>query len=48
MYQVIQHPDQHYYLTKLIGYDYDISYKPRKENSVLDSLRGVRRLCHNI
>lgn len=29
MTEVIQTPDQHHYLTKLLGYDYVIVYKPR-------------------
>lgn len=38
MNQVIQTADQHYYLPKLLGYDYIISYKPSKNNKVADAL----------
>ncbi|WVY94257.1 hypothetical protein V8G54_033345 [Vigna mungo] len=36
--QVIQTPEQQYYVTKLLGYDYEIQYKPGKLNVVADSL----------
>ena len=32
---------QHSWLTKLMGYDYDISYKKRKENIIADALLRV-------
>lgn len=38
MNQVIQTPAQHYYLSKLLGYDYVIVYKPGKSNTVADAL----------
>lgn len=38
MNQVVQTPDQDYYLTKLLGYDYLISYKPSKSNIVAGTL----------
>lgn len=38
MNQVIQTPSQHYYLSKLLGYDYVILYKPRKSITVVDAL----------
>nr|KYP42018.1 Retrovirus-related Pol polyprotein from transposon 297 family [Cajanus cajan] len=36
--QVIQTPEQQYYLAKLLGYDYEIQYKPGKLNVVADAL----------
>lgn len=38
MNQVVQTPDQHYYLSKLLGYDYEIKYKPGKDNKVSNAL----------
>lgn len=45
MNQVIQTPDQHYYLSKLLGYDYIVLYKPEKSNIVANALS--RRDHHN-
>lgn len=36
--QVVQTPEQKYYLSKLLGYDYKISFKPGKTNKVADPL----------
>ncbi|XP_043714700.1 uncharacterized protein LOC122663059 [Telopea speciosissima] len=36
--QVIPTPEQHLFLSKLLGYSYTIIYKPGKENVVADSL----------
>ncbi|GAU40605.1 hypothetical protein TSUD_28110 [Trifolium subterraneum] len=36
--QVIQTPEQHTYLSKLLGYDYSIQYKAGKTNVVADAL----------
>ncbi|GJU82173.1 transposon Tf2-1 polyprotein [Tanacetum coccineum] len=36
--QVIQTPEQHHYLAKLLGYSYTIEYKPGVENGVADAL----------
>lgn len=38
MTEVIQIPDQHHYLTKLLGYDYDIVYKSRRSNTRVNAL----------
>ncbi|KAJ0585747.1 putative nucleotidyltransferase, Ribonuclease H [Helianthus annuus] len=39
--QVIQTPEQHKWASKLIGYDFEIYYKPGKENHVADALSRV-------
>lgn len=38
MQQVIQTPEQQYYLTKLLGYNYEIFYKPGKTNAAADAM----------
>lgn len=38
MAQVIQTPEQQIYLSKLLGYDYTIRYKPESSNVVADAL----------
>lgn len=39
--QVFQIPDQHYYLSNLLGNDYEIKYKPAKDNKAADALSRV-------
>ena len=39
--QVIQTPEQHQYLSKLLGFNYTIVYKSRKENVVDDALSRI-------
>lgn len=38
MSQVVQTPEQHYYLSKLLGFDYMIQYKTGSSNAVADAL----------
>lgn len=38
MSQVIQSPEQHKWASKLLGYDFEVHYKPGKENIVADAL----------
>lgn len=40
MNKVVQTPEQQYYLSKLLGYDYISSYKSGKANEVADALSG--------
>jgi hypothetical protein len=37
----ITFPSQHLWLSKLLGYDYKIKYRNRKENIVIDTLSRV-------
>ncbi|GKC04118.1 transposon ty3-I gag-pol polyprotein [Tanacetum coccineum] len=41
MEQRIMTLEQQKWISKLVGYDYEITYKPRKENSAVDSLSRV-------
>lgn len=40
MNKVVQTPEQQYFLSKLLGYDYISSYKSGKANEVADALSG--------
>jgi len=42
MTQVIQTPEQQYYLAKLLGFHYEILYKPGGQNRVADALSRVQ------
>lgn len=44
MTQIVQTPEQHFYLAKLLGYSYQIVYKPGAQNKVADALSRI----HNI
>ncbi|MCH91435.1 hypothetical protein A2U01_0012362, partial [Trifolium medium] len=44
MTQVIQTPEQQFYLAKLLGYSYEIVYKPGPQNRVADALSRVHCL----
>lgn len=36
--QVVQTPNQDYYLSRSLGYDYEIKYKPGNDNKETDAL----------
>ncbi|GAU35886.1 hypothetical protein TSUD_383780 [Trifolium subterraneum] len=42
MTQIIQTPEQQFYLAKLLGYSYNIVYKPGNQNRVADALSRVQ------
>ncbi|GAU36702.1 hypothetical protein TSUD_16140 [Trifolium subterraneum] len=44
MTQVIQTPEQQFYLAKLLGYSYEIVYKPGPQNRIADALSRVQCL----
>jgi hypothetical protein len=45
MTQIIQTPEQQFYLAKLLGYSYEIVYKPGPQNRVADALSRVHCLA---
>jgi len=45
MTQVVQIPEQQYYLSKLMGFSYEIVYKPGAANCVADALSRVQEAC---
>jgi hypothetical protein len=48
MTQVIQTPEQQFYLAKLLGYSYDIVYKPGAQNRVAYALSRIHCLALSI
>ncbi|MCI25617.1 hypothetical protein A2U01_0046808, partial [Trifolium medium] len=44
MTQIIQTPEQQFYLAKLLGYSYEIIYKPGTNNRVADALSRVHEV----
>ena len=45
--RTIQTPEQHFYLAKLLAYDYSIHYKPGGQNRVADALSRLTESSDN-
>jgi len=46
MTQIVQTPEQQFYLAKLLGYSYEIVYKPGAQNHVADALSWIHTNVH--
>jgi len=47
MTQIIQTPEQNIYLAKLLGYSYQIVYRPGAQNNVVDALSRIHNSLLN-
>ena len=46
--QVIQTPDQHFYFSKLLEFNYKICYRPGQDNQVVDALSRIEHAAATI